>query len=507
MSAVRRIIPILLVAMALVTGCERKGGPDLQDEPAAESAAESTQVSAAGAPVEEQLLTLGSDAAEQLGLGQTWEGDFDEMAERRLIRVLVAHSKTYYFLDGARQRGLTYEAFQAFENWLNKELGSGNLKVYIAMIPVSRDRLLRGVAEGLGDIAAAGITITGARREQVDFSDPLMTGVREIVVTGPRAPFLASLDDLPGKQLYVRRSSSYFESLEELNRRFHEAGRSPMRLVSAEEYLEDEDILEMVQAGLVDITVVDEHKAQFWAQIYEELTLHDDLPVRQDGQLAWAFRKNSPELRDIVNRFAAEHKKGTLLGNIAFKRYLANTDHVKDAWASEDRTRFEQTWPYFETYAPQYGFDPFLMVAQGYQESQLNQSAVSRAGAVGIMQVLPSTAADKSVGIPDVHDAESNVHAGIKYMAWIRDNFFDDDSVDTRNKALFAFASYNAGPSRIRRLRGQARERGLDPNLWFRNVEILAAEAIGRETVQYVSNIYKYYAAFRFLSERGTAKQ
>ncbi len=490
MSVIHRTIPMLLVAMTPVVGCERNGEPVPEEaEAVAESAAVPVQTLAEEPPLEDQLLTLGSEAAEQLGLGQMWEGDFDEMVERRLIRVLVAYSKTYYFLDGARQRGVTYEAFKAFEDWLNKELGTGNLKIYVVMIPVSRDRLLLGIAEGLGDIAAAGITVTGAREEIVDFSEPLMSGVREVVVTGPGAPALASLDDLSAKAVYVRQSSSYFESLEALNRRFEEAGQSPMLLVLAEEYLEDEDILEMVQAGLVDITVADEHKAEFWAQVYEGLTVHRDLAVRQQGQLAWAFRRNSPKLQDVVNRFVAEHRKGTLLGNIVFKRYLANADRVKNAWASEERRRFDETVGYFETYAPQYGFDPLMMVAQGYQESGLNQSVVSRSGAIGIMQLLPSTAADKAVGISDIQDPEKNVHAGIKYMAWIRDTYFGDDSVDPRNKALFAFASYNAGPNRIRRLRGEARERGLDANLWFRNVEVLAAEEIGRETVQYVSNI------------------
>jgi membrane-bound lytic murein transglycosylase MltF len=123
------------------------------------------------------------------------------------------------------------------------------------------------------------------------------------------------------------------------------------------------------------------------------------------------------------------------------------------------------------------------------------------------MQLLPSTAADKSVGIPDIHNADNNIHAGVKYMRWIRETYFNDDAVGEINKTLFSFASYNAGPNRIRRLRAKSAERGLDPNVWFQNVEIIAAEEIGRETVQYVSNIYKYYAAYRLVMDELGRKQ
>ena len=489
-------------------GDSPSGEPGEQETASPESA--DPQVAAADAD-EEQLLRRESAVYRELGLDRVKMGDLDELIERRIIRALVAYSKTYYFLDGPNQRGVTYEAFKMFEEELNKELGTGNLKVHVVLLPIPRDRLLPALTEGLGDIAAAGLTITPERQKQVDFSDPLMTGVKEIVVTGPTAPPLESLEDLAGRQIYVRRSSSYYDSLEELNRRFEQAGRRQMTLRPAEEYLEDEDLLEMVDSGLIPIIVVDEHKAEFWDQIFENITLHPTLAVRDHGAIAWAFRKNSPQLAEVVNRFVAGHKKGTLMGNIILKRYLKDTKYVKNALADEDRERFDQTVGLFKKHAAQYGFDYLMMVAQGYQESRLDQRLVSSRGAVGIMQLLPSTAEDKSVGIPDIYNAGNNIHAGVKYMRWIRETYFNDDSVDETNKVLFSFASYNAGPNRIRRLRGKTAERGLDPNKWFQNVEVICAEEIGRETVQYVSNIYKYYAAYRFLidelefrQERGT---
>ncbi|MGI9626043.1 MAG: transglycosylase SLT domain-containing protein [Longimicrobiales bacterium] len=450
----------------------------------------------------DELARVQSAALRDLNLDRSLTGDLNAMVERRYIRALVAYSKTHYFLDGPQQKGLTYEALRTFEDELNEELETGNLQVHVAILPVPRDRLLDALEEGLGDIAAANLTVTDERRRRVDFSDPLMTQVREVVVTGPASGSLQAIEDLAGERIYVRRSSSYYESLQALNRTFEAQGREPVVVELAEEHLEDEDLLEMTDAGLIEATVVDEYKADLWAQVFPDLRVHEDMAVREQGSVAWAFRKDSPELAAAINRFVERNRRGTLLGNIVLNRYLKDATYVERATDGVDFDRFEQTFAHFRTYAPQYGFDPVMMVAQGYQESRLDQSLESHRGAVGIMQLLPSTAADPAVGIPDISSAEDNIHAGIKYMAWIRDNYFPDDGPERLDRALFAFASYNAGPNRIRRLRAAAAERGLDPDKWFKNVEVIAAEDIGRETVQYVSNIYKYYAAYRLVLER-----
>ncbi len=300
----------------------------------------------------------------------------------------------------------------------------------------------------------------------------------------------------------MRPSSSYYESLLELNERFAREGLAQMRLDKAEESLEDEDLLEMLNAGLIETVVIDEHKAELWSQIFDDLTLHRQVAVREGGEVAWAFRRDSPRLAEVVNRFVVEHKKGTLLGNILVKRYWQDSRWIKSALAEEERRRYEATVGWFRDYSARYDFDYLMMIAQGFQESGLEQSVVSPVGAVGIMQLLPSTAADSAVDIADISIPENNIHAGIKYMRWIVDTYFADDSIDERNKVLFAFASYNAGPNRVQRLRRKAADRGLDPDRWFANVELIAAEEIGRETVQYVGNIYKYYAAYRLVEEQ-----
>ena len=431
------------------------------------------------------------------------------MITKRRIRILVIYNKTFYFVDRGRQRGATYDLGRAFEDDLNRRLGTGNLKVNVVFIPVSRDELIPGLVKGLGDIAAANLTITEERRQQVDFSDPLFTGVDEIVVTGPASPPIESAQDLAGQEVFVRKSSSYHESLLRLNAELEQAGKRAVRLKLAPETLEDEDLLEMVNAGLVRFVVVDSHKAEFWAQIFPKIRLHPNAVVRTGGEIAWAFRKNSPKLRAALNPFLTAHKKGTSFGNQTFNRYLRSAKYVRNSLAPKELEKYQRTVALFRKYGDRYGFDALMLTAQGYQESQLDNQRRSRAGAVGVMQVLPTTGQEMKVG--DVRQLDPNIHAGTKYLRFMTDRYFKDAPMDPVDKMLFAFASYNAGPAKVAQLRKEAKETGLDPNVWFNHVERIAAKRIGRETVQYVSNIYKYYIAYRLLDderqERERAKQ
>jgi membrane-bound lytic murein transglycosylase MltF len=442
-----------------------------------------------------ETRAIGSD----LELGKKWSGDFDGMAERHLIRALVPPSKTFYFLDGADQRGLTYELLKEFETYLNKQLKRNALKIKVIVIPTKRDRMLPALVEGFGDIAAGNLTITPARQKKVDFSAPQLTGVDEIVITGPASPSIKTLDDLSGKEIHVRKSSSYYESLMLLNARFKNSGRPPIKIVPADEYLEDEDLLEMMNVGLVPMIVIDSHKAKFWAQVFKDLRLHPDIKLRSGGQIAWAIRKNSPRLKNIIDRFVKSHKKGTLKGNILYKRYLQNTKWVRNALVEKEFQRFKGAVGFFKRYSQQYNFDWLMIAAQAYQESGIDQSKRSPAGAIGVMQLLPSTAADPNVNIRKIEVMEHNIHAGVKYLRFLYDRYFKNEPMDALNKMLFAFASYNAGPGKVIELRQEAQQSGFNPNVWFRNVEIIASRRIGRETVQYVSNIYKYYIAYRLI--------
>ncbi|MDZ3836648.1 MAG: lytic transglycosylase F [Rhodospirillales bacterium] len=432
---------------------------------------------------------------------EQWTGDFDAMSKRRIIRALVPFNKMMYWLDGASQRGTAYEELRAFEETINKKIKDKALGVRVVYIPVPRDQLISGLVEGRGDVAVGNLTVTPERAKRVDFSQPFLGNVKEVVVTGPHQPPVASVDDLSGREIHVRKSSSYYESLTRLNQRFAAEGKPQVSLQLADENLEDDDLIEMANAGMVPMLIMDDHKARFWAQVFDRVTVHEGVAVREGGEIAWAFRKNSPKLKAAVNEFAEKHKKGTLFGNMMFNRYLADASYVKNSLSATDIAKFNQTISFFRKYAGLYDFDYLMVMAQAYQESGLDQSRKSRAGAVGVMQVRPATASDPNVNIAGIDKLENNIHAGVKYLRFITDRYFADDT-DPVNQTLLAFAAYNAGPARIAQLRKLASEQRLDANKWFQNVEIVAAKKIGRETVDYVGNIYKYYVAYKMLVDQ-----
>jgi len=421
--------------------------------------------------------------------------------------MLVVYSKTFYFIDKAQQRGITYDMGMELEKFLNAGNKDKTRPIRVVFIPVSRDQLVSGVAAGAGDIATGGLTITPGREKLLDFTVPAADNINEILVTAPDIAPPASVDELSGRSVFVRKSSAYYESLTDLNSHLAAAGKKPVEIVLAEENLEDEDILEMVNAGLVDATVVDSYVADFWKEIFTSIRPQPGIALRSNAQVAWGIRKSSPELKQVLDAFVEKHKIGTMTGNMLFKRYLQNTRWARGATKAEDMRRFKELTGYFQKYATRYDFDWLLLMAQGYQESQLDQKTRSPVGAIGVMQVMPATARDKNVGIPDIQLVEPNIHAGVKYMRFLVNEYFDEPGIDRVNRHLFAFASYNAGPNRIARLRKQAAAQGLDPNKWFNNVEVVVAEDVGRETVQYVSNIFKYYVAYKLTLDRAKQRE
>jgi membrane-bound lytic murein transglycosylase MltF len=486
-------VKTLLLLAALACACSRPAPPAKR--------AESGEGAQPPSPAYEAELP--ADIRELVG--NVHMGDLDQMAQRRVIRVGVPYNRTFYFVDKGVQRGLGYEYVRLFEDDLNKSLKTGKRRIEVVMMPMARDAFIHKLRAGKIDMAIGQLTITPERRALVDFSNPTRPDVTEVLVTGPGAPRDASLDN-PGKaKVYVRHSSSYFASLQAYNRRRKALGKPAALVGRAPETLEDDDILEMVSAGLVPATVVDSFMAGFWKQVLPNLIVHDDPSLRNDGDLAVAFRKNSPRLAAAVNSFIAKYPLNSAIGRVLNQRYLQNTTYVKDAAQGVDREHFLKMESVFRRYGDQYRFDYLLLAAQGFQESRLNPNAKSRVGAVGVMQLMPRTGQEQHVG--DIHQIEPNIHAGAKYMRFMRDHYFESQPMSTLNKGLFTFAAYNAGVGRIEQLRKEAAARGLDPNVWFDNVERVVSERIGRETVSYVSNIYKYYLAYHLINQQIQARQ
>lgn len=451
------------------------------------------------------FLSLPSDGAAEddgLRLG-LWLGDLDGMLERRVVRVLVPYSRTGYFIDAGTQRGMNYEIMAGFEEQLNERYAEGLIRINLVFVPTTRDRLIPALEEGLGDIIAANLTVTNERAQRVQFTAPLGRNVRELLVRHARAEAPESLVDLAGKSVFIAANSSYAEHLHEVNRQMEADGLEPIRIRTAPDHFQTEDALEMVNAGLVDYTIADGYLANFWQQVLPDIVVHEDLVITEGNDIAYAIRRDSPRLEADLNEYLTTVRKGTLTGNILFKRYLQSTEFVSSATDEAARARFQAVAQLFRQHAADNDLNWLMLAAQSYQESRLDHSMVSPVGAIGIMQLLPSTGQD--MGVSDVRKLEENIEAGARYVRYLMDEFFDDPAVDQENRLLFALASYNAGPGRIRSLRREAAERGLDPNRWFNHVERITAERVGRETVNYVSNIAKYYVAYQLAFDLETA--
>lgn len=427
-----------------------------------------------------------------------WSGDFDKMVERRMVRALVPYSRTLYFGDKGQEHGITAENIRDFENYINqkyrKQLGNRPITVYIA--PTTRDKLFSDLNAGLGDIAAGNLTETIERLKTADFVAPAdQKPVNEIVVTGPSSPAIASVNDLSGKTVYVRKTSSYYESLKVLNDRFKKQGKPKVNIVFVPDALEDEDMMEMVNAGLLEIIVVDDWIANIWGPILPKVKLHPDVRLREGGKIGWAIRKGSPKLAEELTDYYTQYFKKHDIFEKRLKEYIKNIKQIRNAGAASDVKRFEETIELFKKYGGKYSFDPLMLAAQGYQESKLDQNARSPVGAIGVMQIMPATGAELKVG--NIRILEPNIHAGAKYMDQLMVKYFSDAKFSEAARPLFAFASYNAGPGNIAKMRELAQKRGFDPNKWFNNVEIIVAEKIGQETTTYVRNIYKYYVSYK----------
>jgi membrane-bound lytic murein transglycosylase MltF len=504
MRQLRAVVCIVLLA----AGCSSPDQPAREGSPPA-SAAPPAPAAAAAAP-DEPLPHVPSPydvlpPSTREVLDRPFTGDLDEMVKRRLIRAGVVFNRTQYFVDRGQQRGFVYDSIVRFEEELNRRLKTGQLKVHVAFVPLQRDQLFQALADGKVDLVAAALTVTPEREKVASFSKPTRSGVAEVVVGAAGVAPVKTPEDLSGREVFIRRSSSYYESVTALNARLAAAGRQPVVIKEAPEALEDEDLLEMVNAGLVELTIVDDFMAQFWTHVFKSLQVFESAAVRTGGTIAVGMRKGSPRLQQAVNAWIDRYGPKTAFGNLLERAYLQRTDYVQRASDDAERKKFDGIVHLFRTYSDKYQLDFLLMAAQGYQESRLDQEARSHVGAIGVMQVMPGTGKDMAVG--DIQKMEPNIHAGVKYVRFMMDQYFKDEPMDEINKALMTFASYNAGPARVRGLRREAAKRGLNPNLWFGNVERIASEKIGRETVQYVSNIYKYYVAYRLLLERKQARE
>jgi membrane-bound lytic murein transglycosylase MltF len=454
------------------------------------------------------LTELPSGALQPPSLSKSTD-DLGGILAKQTLRVLVVPNLTNYFLDRGSERGLTYDSFTLFGAFLQRTRQL-RLKFRVVFVPVSRDEIFQALVDGRGDVAASNLTITETRSRDVEFTFPIVTDVNEIIVSGPGAAPVQTLEDLAGQTVHVRRHTSYFESLSLLNDRLMAAGKPPMRLVLLPDVLENEDKLEMLNAGLIKFAVIEAPLFEFWQRVFPNIQAHPQLAVRRGGTIAWAVRKGNPQLKQVLNQFlTGDYSRSSIAREVILARYLRSTRWIRPIFRKAELDRYNRTVELFRKYSEQYGFDYLLLLAIGFQESRLDQSYVSSQGAIGLMQIMPETGREMDVG--NIRQPGPNVHAGARYLRRVMDQYFDEAQLTPLNRMMFAFASYNAGPTRINRLRDEAARLGFNRNEWFGNVEMIVADRVGLEPVHYVRNILKYYVAYsgvnEVVAERDRAKR
>ncbi len=443
---------------------------------------------------------LADEQHEAFAYAEPFSGDLPDMRKRKLIRALVTYSQTDFFYDKGSPRGLQVSLLDEYLKFVNRNVRREENKVHIVYIPLPFNQLIPALLRGQGDIAAALLTITPQRENLVTFATGRKLEVAELVVSHKSVTGLTSIDDLSGKEVYVLSGSSYVQHLRALNKSFEARDMKPITIQNANSDLQSEDILELVNAGAVKITVIDDYQARLWQKVLPDIRVHEGLKVAEGNHVGWAIRNHSPELAESLDAFAQTVRKGTLLGNMLFKRFYANTRWISNPLSKKELAKLDSKLELFRKYGRQYGIDYWALVAQAFQESRLNNAKRSSRGAIGIMQVLPSTAGDPNVAVKNITVLENNIHAAAKYLAFLRDRYFSDTAITAANRQAFSWAAYNAGPANVRRFRDQASKLGLDPDVWFSNVEI-AASKNGRETVQYVAHVHKYYISYKLASK------
>ncbi len=422
---------------------------------------------------------------------QAFTDDLPGLKEQRRLRMITRNNAMTYFIHRGRQVGFEYELIKEFAN-------RHDLRLDI-VIPESHADLLAYLNEGKGDVVAAAMTITEERRAQAAFTLPY-NEVDELVVVRAEEDSIASLQDLAGRTIHVRQSSSFYTTLMALADSIEGLQVEPLP-----DSLETEDILADVEAGRYDITLCDSNLLDVELAYGRQLKAAFSI---KPTALGWAVRADNPALLAALNQYVKE-EKGGLFFNMMKKRYFKNKRTIAKAKDSLRVDLSGRLSPYDELvkkYAQQYGQDWRLITAQMYQESKFDPQATSWVGARGLMQIMPVTG--RELGFTDLHDPEENIHAGVKYMSHLVNRF--DPKIPMDERMRLALAAYNVGYGHVLDARRLARENGWNPDRWFGHVEqamrLLAKPAYYKrarygfcrcgQPVHYVVNIQNFYDAY-----------
>lgn len=428
-----------------------------------------------------------------------YKGTLEQIKEKRLLRVLTTGSSFNYFIYNGRQSGFEYDMAKKFVDQLNKQMGltSEVEKIRLKMVPVKYDQLFYFLENGLGDMIAAGMTYTKDRAQKFQFTTAY-NFTSEIIVHNSKIK-IDSIDDLAGRTVHVRQSSSYVPSLNQLNQKLKNKNLKPLRIEFVDESLDTESILEMVSLGRFELTVADSHLAFIAQKLFDELIVNEDLLIREKSSISWVLPQETPQLLQMANSFLPQYRIGSLHGNINIKRYFKNAARIKSRYFSETKLEISPFDSVFKKYAQQYAWDWRLLAAIAYQESRFRQNIKNRWGATGVMQIKQAVAQEPYVDISSIagpKNYDSNIHAGVKYLTWLKNTYFDDEKILPEDQIYLSLAAYNAGPGRLKQARKKAKEWGHNPNKWFGELEYVLLKMNFTEPVKYVGDIHQRHTAY-----------
>lgn len=419
-------------------------------------------------------------------------GGLDRIIKQRYIRILTTKNAFDYYIYQGQAKGNQYEMVKKFIGFLNSKIPSkrNQTQIVFEIIPVDYEQLIPMLLAGKGDIIASGMTITKERNKLIKFSIPYRY-VDEVILT--RGEF-AYLDWKKGI-FSVRKSSSYYEALDK-----HPA-KPKVDIVS--ESLHTENIMELVSLGRYKYTIADSYLAKSAQKVFKDLVILKDRPFGKKLPIAWAVRKEDKKLLKWINKFVPIIKKGTMIGNVLDRKYFRDMGRIRSKDFNLKTSTLSKYDDLIKKYAKKFGFDWRLIAALCYQESRFRPGITNKWGAIGLFQIKQMTANEPYINIREVsgvENVENNIHAGVKYLSWIKKRYFDTKpDMRERDRIRMAIAAYNAGPARVLQAIKRAQVMELNSNKWFKNVERAMLSLGKKEPVLYMSEINKRYVSYTLL--------
>ena len=438
-------------------------------------------------------LTATARLAGPLQAGQPSQvRDLAQIRSSQVLRVLVNQSRNSSGQVQGESIGVEYHRLRAFERYLNGHARDGQ-EITLKIIPKAKDQLLGALLRGEGDLMAPGELLDVKPTHAVTPSDPIIERVPLMLVGVKGERRYTRLEQLSGRTVALTTGSAAGEALNLINQKLALRKLPPVNIEWVDPTLAVEDVLEMVQAGIYHLTLVEQPIAERWAKLMPKLRFDRKVLVSEPGAMRWYVRRDASMLRASVDRFLTTYTVPADQ-NVAFERVYRRLYRVHYPLARADRQKLEKLRPVLQKHAQQQGMDWLNLAALAFKESTLNPNAKGTGGATGLLQITPSAA--QRVGVNNIQNVEGNVQAGAKYLAMIRRKFFASPRLNERERMAFVLAAYNMGPERVQAMRAEARRRGLNPNQWFFQVERIAMEQVGMGAVSYVNSVNKYYLAF-----------